>query len=149
MLSYDNSFDLLFQSTNSQALSSAFGGDYAFKQAFNRNWRFLITRRCCHWWRLSTQLSTGLTVVEGRLDQHVWWNRRGVRNIRLLHATLPTPLARNESMSNWFPYLFLLHSETNTQGSGSPSKRGSKRVSFLDEEASQPLVQHESSPPEQ
>lgn len=39
--------------------------------------------------------------------------------------------------------------ETNTQGSGSPSKRGSKRVSFLDEEASQPLVQLESSLPEQ
>lgn len=39
--------------------------------------------------------------------------------------------------------------ETNTQGSGSPSKRGSKRVSFLDEEASQPPVQQESSPPEQ
>jgi len=39
--------------------------------------------------------------------------------------------------------------ETNTQGSGSLSKRGSKRVSFLDEEAGQPLVQQEFGSPEQ
>lgn len=84
----NNCFDLLFQSTYAQALSSAFGGDYASKQTFNRNWRFLITRRRCHWWRLSTQISTqfstqfstGLAVVEGCLDYNVWWNGRGVRN---------------------------------------------------------------------
>lgn len=40
-------------------------------------------------------------------------------------------------------------SEGQTPGSGSPSKRTSKRVSFIDEEAGQPLVQHETSPPEQ
>lgn len=40
-------------------------------------------------------------------------------------------------------------SESQTQGSGSPSKRASKRVSFIDEEAGHPLVQHETIPPEQ
>ena len=34
-----------------------------------------------------------------------------------------------------------------TSDSGPPSKRGSKRVSFIDEGASQPLVKHEASPP--
>ncbi|XP_078349923.1 uncharacterized protein LOC144634775 [Oculina patagonica] len=38
--------------------------------------------------------------------------------------------------------------EAQTQESGSPSKRASKRVSFVDEEAGQPLIQNESSPPE-
>lgn len=36
-----------------------------------------------------------------------------------------------------------------TQDSVPPSKRASKRVSFIDEEAGQPLVQHEDSPQEQ
>ena len=34
-----------------------------------------------------------------------------------------------------------------TPDSGPPSKRASKRVSFIDEGASQPLVKHEASPP--
>lgn len=48
-----------------------------------------------------------------------------------------------------FCFVFLLYSESQTQGSGSPSKRASKRVSFIDEEAGHPLVQHETIPPEQ